>query len=113
MLWFTNKAGYDIPVVSTDYDLWKDVSNADIGTGTPKEVAEFMAADFAGKELSFSPVVVLAWSTFGTGRGAAAAQGCISQAPSTVEAVSIQELIWRIRMEYRPEQTAKYLKTIK
>ncbi|MBQ7194836.1 MAG: hypothetical protein IJS07_04315 [Bacteroidales bacterium] len=113
MLWFTNKAGYDIPVVSTDYDLWKDVSNADIGTGTPKEVAEFMAADFAGKELSFSPVVVHAWSTFGTGRGAAAAQGCISQAPSTVEAVSIQELIWRIRMEYRPEQTAKYLKTIK
>ena len=113
ILWFTNKAGYDIPVVSTDYDLWLDVSKPEIGTGTPKDVAEFMATDFAGKELTFSPVIVHAWSTFGTGRGADAARGCINQAPSTVEAVSMQELIWRIRMAYRPSQTQKYLETIR
>ena len=28
-------------------------------------------------------------------------------------AVDIQELIWRIRMEYRPDQTNRFLQTIK
>lgn len=31
----------------------------------------------------------------------------------TYKAVSVQELIWRIRMKERKEQTLKYLKTIK
>lgn len=111
--WFTNKAGYDIPVVSARYAIWKDLTNEGDGIGNPKEVAEYIRKTDCASEESFSAVVVHAWSDFSGYRAGDAALSCLNQAPATVEAVNVQELIWRIRMNKRPEQTKKFLKTIK
>lgn len=113
MLWFTNKAGYDIPVVSTKYALWKDYNNAADGTGDPATVAGYLRDSDCESEQSFAAIVVHAWSDFDGNKGGAAAWDCIYKSPSSVTPVNIQELIWRIRMEYRPEQTKKFLRTIK
>ncbi len=107
--WYTNKAGYDIPVISAAYSLWNGSSEP--GQGTPAEIAARMTAVNNG--LSHDLVCVHAWSDFSGKKGAAAAMQCISSLGNSYRAVSVQELIWRIRMKERKEQTLKYLKTIK
>lgn len=113
ILWFTNKEDYDIPVVSTKYALWQNYNNADDGTGDPQTVAGYLRDSDCQSEKSFAAIVVHAWSEFDGKKAGAAAFDCMSAAPSSVKAVDLQELIWRIRMEYRPEQTEKFLKTIR
>lgn len=83
----------------------------DPGQGSPAEIAARMKALNAG--LSHDLVCVHAWSDFSGKKGAAAALQCISAAGDSYKAVSVQELIWRIRMKERKEQTLRYLKTIK
>ena len=112
MLWCTNRNGYDIPVVSAKYALWKDASSVERGIGNPKEVAQYIRNNEAGSD-SYDAIVVHAWSDFSGYRSAAAAAACIRQAPSSVVPVSIQELIWRIRMAKRRDQTIEILKTIR
>lgn len=112
VLWCTNRNGYDIPVVSAKYALWKDASSVERGIGNPKEVAQYIRDNEVGSD-SYDAIVVHAWSDFSGYRSAAAAAACIRQAPSSVVPVSIQELIWRIRMAKRREQTIEILKTIR
>lgn len=109
--WCTNKQGYDIPVVSVRYTLWNGLSTAD-GGGNPRQVAQTMASWEPPKESSYSLCCVHAWSAFDGLRSAAAARSCLEQLPDRFKAVSTQELIWRIRMAFRPEQTRDYLSTI-
>lgn len=113
ILWFTNEDGYDIPVVSTKYALWQNYNNATDGTGDPLTVAGYLKDSDCKSDQSYAAIVVHAWSEFDGKKAGAAAFDCISAAPSSVKPVDIQELIWRIRMEYRPDQTNKFLKTIK
>lgn len=113
ILWFTNKDDYDIPVVSTKYALWQNYNNATDGTGDPLTVAGYLRDSDCQSPQSFAAIVVHAWSDFDGKKAGAAAFDCISAAPSSVKPVDIQELIWRIRMEYRPDQTNEFLKTIK
>lgn len=109
IMWFANKEGYDIPVISAAYSLWNGSSEP--GQGTPVEIAARMKAVNDG--VSHDLVCVHAWSDFSGKKGAAAALQCITSAGDSYKAVSVQELIWRIRMKERKEQTLKYLKTIK
>lgn len=113
ILWFTNEDGYDIPVVSTKYALWQNYNNATDGTGDPLTVAGYLKDSDCKSDQSYAAIVVHAWSEFDGKKAGAAAFDCISAAPSSVKPIDIQELIWRIRMEYRPDQTNKFLKTIK
>lgn len=113
ILWFTNKDDYDIPVVSTKYALWQNYNNATDGTGDPLTVAGYLRDSDCQSPQSFAAIVVHAWSDFDGKKAGAAAFDCISAAPSSVKPVDLQELIWRIRMEYRPEQTNKFLNTIR
>ncbi len=113
MLWFTNKEGYDIPVVSTKYALWQNYNNAADGTGDPRTVAGYIKDSDCKSDQSFTAIVVHAWSEFDGKKSADAAFDCLSNSPSTVKAVDLQELIWRIRMEHRPDQTERFLQTIK
>ena len=113
MLWFENKKGYDIPVVSTKYALWQDYNNEKDGTGDPTTVAGYLKNSDCKSEQSFAAVVVHAWSEFSGFKAGSATLECIYKSPSTVKPVNIQELIWRIRMEYRPEQTKQFLATIR
>lgn len=113
ILWFTNKEDYDIPVVSTKYALWQNYNNATDGTGDPLTVAGYLRDSDCQSPQSFAAIVVHAWSEFDGKKAGAAAFDCISAAPSSVRPIDIQELIWRIRMEYRPDQTNKFLNTIR
>lgn len=108
IFWCTNRNGYDIPVVTAKYSLWKGGTN---GQGTPAEIAARMKSIESGTSHAF--VCVHAWSDFEGSKGPEAALDCLKKAGTGFEAVSAQELIWRIRMKERKEQTLKYLATIK
>ena len=79
------------------------------------------------KDVSFSLIAVHAWSNFkdlgntgdelaenhgGDRKGASAAKLCLNHLDGNFEVVSVQELIWRIRMQYRPSQTKQYLEVV-
>lgn len=124
ILWVTNKAGYDIPIVTARYSIWNTGGTNTPRHGSPTYVARKLNEEPAANK--FSAVIVHAWSGFeDTGmsadetaenaavypkgkKGASAAELC-NRRLQNYEAVSMQELIWRVRMEYRPEQTNKFL----
>ena len=123
ILWVTNKAGYDIPVITVRYSIWNFGAVNQERDGTPAYVAHKLNSE--PESSKFSSVIVHAWSNFtdigdsddelaenaagGTIRGSSAARKCADRLDDNINVVNIQELIWRIRMEYRPEQTQKYL----
>ena len=109
--WCTNSQGYDIPVISVKYALWANNTNRRNGTGTPEDVAGYLNGE--SDSPSWAAVVVHAWSDFSGARSADAAVKCLEACSDDVEAVNIQELVWRIRMAKRPNETKAYLKTIK
>ena len=99
-------------------------------------VGIFVGLYFFGKKMqtkqeaqqeSFSVVCVHAWSNFsdhgqtedplienqsGDIRGAGAAKLCAGHLNDSFEVVNMQELVWRLRMSQRPEQTKKYLSEV-
>lgn len=124
IMWVTNKEGYDIPVVTVRYSIWNFGGVNPPRDGTPTSIANKLNAEKANAK--FSAVIVHAWSAFtdtgesldelaenapgGEIRGASAAEMAARRLDENAfEVVNMQELIWRIRMEYRPEQTEKYL----
>lgn len=126
LYWFKNKQGYDIPVITVKYSLWNHGSINHEREGTPAFVASKLKAE--AKESSLSLLAVHAWSNFkdvgktsdllventgGNKKGASAAKLCMNHLDSNFKVVSVQELIWRTRMTYRPEQTKKYLEGIR
>ena len=123
ILWVTNGSGFDIPVVTAKYSLWNKGTVNKNNEGTPAFVANRLKAE--EREASFSLISVHAWSKFkdcgttadeleenwgGNLKGAGAAKLCKNHLNDDFETVSVQELVWRIRATYRPEQTAKLLK---
>lgn len=108
VFWCTNRKGYDIPVVTAKYSLWKGGNN---GQGSPAAIAARMKS--VENEISHAFICVHAWSDFDGHKGAAAALDCVQKAGESFRAVNAQELIWRIRMKERKEQTLQYLSTIK
>ena len=104
VFWVTNKAGYDIPVITTKYSIWDRVHEYE---GSPSAIASKLKA--GAQEESFSAVCVHAWSHFGGIRGAGAAKMCAEQLDERFRVVNMQELVWRLRMSRHPEQTQEYL----
>lgn len=123
ILWVTNKAGYDIPVITAKYSIWNFGDRNAEREGTPAYIAGKLKEE--SSEESFSAICVHAWSKFtdcgatsdplaendtdGGLNGAKAAKLCIGHLDDSFEAVNMQELVWRIRMDERPEQTKHYL----
>lgn len=125
IVWVTNKAGYDIPVITVKYSLWNFGNRNDAREGTPAYIAGKLKAE--AQQESFSVVCVHAWSNFsdhgqtedplienqkGEIRGAGAAKLCAGHLGDNFEVVNMQELVWRLRMNQRPEQTQKYLSEV-
>ena len=81
VFWVTNKAGYDIPVITVKYSLWDRIHERE---GSPDFIAY----------------------------GASAAKRCAERLDDRFEAINMQELVWRLRMSRRPEQTLDYLNKI-
>ena len=122
IIWVTNKKGYDIPVITVKYSLWNFGNRNDPREGTPAYIANKLKAE--AKDETFSLISVHAWSSFkdigdsndelaenvdGNKNGASAAKLCMNHLDDNFKVVSVQELIWRIRMYHRPDQTKKYL----
>ncbi len=126
IMWFKNSQGYDIPVVTIRYSIWNFGDHNQENQGTPAYVASKVNATSA--ENPFSIISVHAWSTFtdigesgdllgenatgGAVVGAGAAKLCKDRLAEDVEVVNMQELIWRIRMYYQPEQTQEILSKV-
>ncbi|MGN0189890.1 MAG: hypothetical protein ACI395_10280, partial [Candidatus Cryptobacteroides sp.] len=122
-----NKKGIDIPVVTVRYSIWNFGNRNQTNLGTPAYIAKCINDNSKGNP--FSIVMVHAWSKFsdignspdlldenaGDGKiyGPGAAEMCMRRLDNDVNVISLHELIWRIRMYYRPEQTKTILKSYK
>lgn len=122
IFWVTNKEGYDIPVITVKYSLWNFGNRNEKREGTPAYIDSQLKSE--SQDNPFSVVCVHAWSNFsdhgqtsdlvienqpGNIKGAGAAKLCKNHLTEEFEVINIQELIWRVRMKNRPEQTLKYL----
>jgi hypothetical protein len=122
--WVTNQQGYDIPVVTIKYSLWNEPYLRE-REGTPKYIAGCLDKDRNNPE--FNLVCIHCWSKFsdrgkdcddlaetqdGTIRGPGVAKLLENHLDDSYEVVGFEELVWQIRMKYRPEQTKKYLKSL-
>lgn len=126
IFWFENAAGIDIPVVTAKYSLWANTDRA--RGGTPTKIARLINEDAASaKEPLLAWTSVHAWSGFhenweaddddesgpydrdGTQAGVAPTFWCVKRLDPTVKVVTPDELVWRIRMTHRPEQTRNLL----
>lgn len=105
VFWVTNKAGYDIPVITVKYSIWDRTHERE---GSPVFIASQLKDN--AQDESFSAVCVHAWSSFAEGAcGAVAAWQCAERLDERFEVVNMQELVWRLRMSRQPEQTRRYL----
>ena len=106
VMWFTNKAGYDIPCITAKYMLWD-------GLSSPAQVSSAINASSKAGTPGFNPIVIHAWSSFSGKQASDAAELCAGGLNESCRLISMQEMIWRIRMYKNREQTRKYLSTIK
>ncbi|SMO89362.1 GxGYxYP putative glycoside hydrolase C-terminal domain-containing protein [Saccharicrinis carchari] len=109
-MWFTNSSGYDIPVVTVKYSLWDFGGRNNQREGTPDYIANKLTS--SADSDPYNLVIVHAWSGFneagtssGDIKGAGAAKLCVNKLNENFKVVNIEEMIWRIRMHYRPDQT--------
>lgn len=130
--WVKDAKGIDIPVISARYSIWNGLNDRP-RAGTPAKVAREISQTVKNASTASQPrydwVMVHAWSWFrhipgndengedmpSLPREAAAAKGgqsiygparwCAERLPANVRSVSPEELIWRIRMKHKPEQT--------
>lgn len=122
ILWFTNSRGISIPVITTRYSIWNFGDRNKDGQGTPRYVANRI--NESSQNEPFSTVAVHAWSYFrksdtadelaendpnGEIFGAGAAELSTNAFNSNVNTVSLQELIWRVRMRHYPLETTVLL----
>lgn len=123
ILWYKNKQGIDIPVVTASYSLWDEVHKGRPYCGTPEYVASLINRDVMSldpqKGNALSWTIVHAWSDFSkssriTKRPAVGMNPIIASEElllSQIKTISINELLWRIRMKCRPSQTNNILQT--
>jgi hypothetical protein len=121
IMWFTNSQGIDIPVSTATYSLWNEVNPKRHNCGTPEYISSLVNRDFiAGKQSStLSWTIVHAWSDFSRSSkvtkspaiGFNPVKATESLLSEGIKTVSANELLWRMRMKYRPDQT-KRLKSL-
>ena len=122
--WVTNKNGYDIPVVTIKYSLWNEPYIRE-REGTPRYIARRLDKDRNNPE--FNLICIHAWSRFSdqgkdcddlaetkdaTTGGPGIARLLENHLDDSYETVSLEELIWQIRMKHRPEQTKFFLESL-
>lgn len=128
IIWISNRKGIDIPVIRTTYSIWNCGSSNHAYEGTPA----YIAKKINQSKRQFCLICLHCWSKFNdtgtsmdplseniigednlpwssTVYGSGAAKACINRLGEKTKVVSLEELVWRIRMKYRPEQTKKVL----
>ena len=120
--WLKNNKGIDIPVVTARYQLWANAKRKN--SGNPSELAKWINADTTTAQLDWT--IVHAWSKFersGTDeitdvkKGEKEGERGVGPVKWTAELigpnrnmVSIEELLWRIRMKHDGAATMALIK---
>jgi hypothetical protein len=119
--WKTNKRGIDIPIVASRYSIWNEVNEYRPFAGVPEFVASLINRDeMAAREKDNSTLswtIVHAWSNFSKSSrvtplpaiGVNPVKATNDLLLPSIKSIALDELLWRIRMKYRPEQTKKLL----
>lgn len=102
--WFPDKNGVMVPVVTAKYSLWDADDPQRPNAGGPGFVSKRINSNCKdNQELSFT--IVHAWSSFDGNRGINAVEKTMESLNDNIKVVSMEELFWRIRMKYYPEDT--------
>jgi hypothetical protein len=120
--WKKNKKDIDIPIVTARYSIWNEVNKNRPRAGTPEFVASLINRDAITANLNrqhtLSWTIVHAWSDFTLtskltekpAMGFNPVKASEKLLINEVKAISANELLWRIRMHYRSDQTKSLLK---
>lgn len=113
--WHKNKDGLAIPTLTADYSLWNEVNPHRPHCGTPEYIASLINREVlsnATSENKYSWTIVHAWSDFkDTSKTTERPAIGVSPIEATrhlllddIRTVSLNELLWRVRMQYYPDQ---------
>lgn len=123
--WVKNKKGIEIPVVTAKYQLWANLKGK--GAGNSQKIADFINRDHAtaddqSRQLNWT--VVHAWSEYDHNhedipdqarkkedgvRGVTPVKWAKDLLQKNIEVVSIEELLWRIRMQHNSKDTRQVI----
>lgn len=118
--WKKNLHGINIPIVTARYSIWNEVNEYRPRAGTPEYIASLINRDFNSNNKDRyrnTWTIVHAWSDFSESSklvefpfvGVNAVYTSRNLLETPIKMVSINELLWHIRMEYYPEQTKQML----
>lgn len=115
--WYKNRGGVEIPLITADFSLWNEVNAGRPLCGTPEFIASLINRELLAEQKAngYSWTIVHAWSNFAetsniTSKPAVGVNPIIATEKlllKDIRVVSLNELLWRVRMKYKPEQTKK------
>lgn len=124
LFWVPNRRGTDIPVLTAKYQLWANLERP--GSGNPEKIASLINRDTGA---AYSWTIVHAWSRFSrqsngsitdVQKGDATGVSGVTPVKWTsgllnagISVVSIEELLWRIRMKHQRKETAQLIQQYK
>jgi len=121
IFWFKNLNGIEMPVSTATYSLWNEVNPLRPNCGTPEYISSLINRKVVtNKKNTLSWTVVHSWSDFGKSSkvtkypaiGVNPVRATENLLSDDIKTISINELLWRVRMKYKPEQTKKMIKMI-
>lgn len=117
VFWFTDRNGEHVPVLTAAFSLWNEVSSKRPFCGTPEYVASLINRDKALSSAgqSYSWTIVHAWSDFSetsklTSRPAVGVNPVLAASrllDDGIRLVPLDEMMWRIRMRFYPEEVRR------
>lgn len=125
VFWVKNKKGVEIPVVTARYQLWANLPKP--GSGNPAALANWINTDSTlSGDSKLDWTIVHAWSEFAdpssgkadpakgvkddtARRGVPAVWWTKERINENTTIVSLEELLWRIRMKHDPEATKRVM----
>ena len=122
--WFKNTVCMHIPVITVKYSLWNEPQNRE-REGTPKYIDACLDKDENNPK--YNLVCIHAWSKFsdqgtdcdelaetrkGDVMGSNIATLLTNHLDDSYEVVSLEELIWQLRMDVYPEETQNFLDSL-
>lgn len=119
VFWYKNRLGNDIPMITADFSLWNEVNRYRPNCGTPEYVSSLINREMlCDGTYNYSWTIVHAWSDFSkTSKTNIHPNIGINSVISSeklllddIRTVSLNELLWRVRMKYYPEQVEILLK---
>jgi hypothetical protein len=113
--WVTNKEGKHIPVVTSKFTIWENLDNDRVGdpwkiAGLINDEADKVHPD---EDPKATWTMIHSWSYFEHNgertRGLTPIKWCIDELSSDVKIISIEEMLWRLRMQYYPDEVQALL----